>query len=217
VHMEVIRFARDGYTVIFIGHRNHDEAVGTVGEAPGSILVVEGPQDVDRLSIRDESKLAYVTQTTLSLHDASQTIAAIKRRWPQVVSPPKEDICYATTNRQGAVSALSSEADLVLVVGSSNSSNSRRLVETANAAGKPANLIDDASQLEARWFEGMGTVLVTAGASAPEHLVQLLVEQLQARYAAEVETRTLVDEKVFFVPPRSLRSLPIAGQDAIPA
>ena len=211
VHMEVIRFARDGYTIIFIGHRNHDEAVGTVGEAPQSILVVESPAEVANLVLKDESRIAYVTQTTLSISDAARTIEALKKRWPHIVAPPKEDICYATTNRQGAVSTLSPEVDLVLVVGSRNSSNSRRLVETAQAAGKQAHLIDDASELDPTWFEGCGTVLVTAGASAPEHLVQELIDRLVNQFAAEVQVRTLVEEGVLFVPPRSLKNLPVVA------
>jgi len=211
VHIEVLRFARHGYQIIFIGHKNHDEAVGTVGEAPDSIIVVESPADVAKLNVRDPQKLAYVTQTTLSLSDASAIIAALKQRFPNIKAPPKEDICYATTNRQSAVTDLADEADVVLVVGSQNSSNSRRLVETANIAGKTGHLIDDASELDPAWLKGAESVLVTAGASAPEHLVQGLLDRLRQEFGADVESRTLVEEDVAFELPRSLRSLAVVN------
>jgi 4-hydroxy-3-methylbut-2-enyl diphosphate reductase len=209
VHLEVLKFAREGYTIVFIGHRNHDEAVGTVGEAPESVVVVEGPEDVENLQIADPDKIAYVTQTTLSVSDAVRTIAALKARFPNVKAPPKDDICYATTNRQNAVTELAPDADLVLVIGSRNSSNSQRLVDRAREAGKPAYLIDDASELDPAWFEGVDTVFITAGASAPERLVQALIGRLRAEFGAEVEERTLVEEDVAFAPPKSLRSLTV--------
>ncbi len=164
VHLEVLRFAKDGYQILFIGHRKHDEAVGTVGEAPDHITVVESPEEVAVLQVKDPNKLAFVTQTTLSISDASRIIAALKARFPNIKAPPKEDICYATTNRQNAVAELGSEADLVLVIGSKNSSNSQRLVDRAHEMGKPAYLIDDQFELEPSWFEGVETVMVTAGA-----------------------------------------------------
>jgi 4-hydroxy-3-methylbut-2-enyl diphosphate reductase len=209
VHFEVVRFARAGYTVVFIGHADHDEAVGTVGEAPGAIVVVGSPEDVARLEVPDPDRLAYVTQTTLSLADASRTIAALKAKFPNIKGPPKEDICYATTNRQGAVSVLSPEADVVVVIGSKNSSNSQRLVDTARDSGRAAYLIDDESELDPAWVEGKESVLVTAGASAPEHLVDALLERLRRDYGAEVEVRNLVEEDVSFEAPRSLRSLAV--------
>jgi 4-hydroxy-3-methylbut-2-enyl diphosphate reductase len=209
VHMEVLRFAKDGYSIIFIGHANHDEAIGTVGEAPDAITVVESPEDVARLNVRDPNKVAYVTQTTLSVQDATRIINALKSKFPNIKAPPKEDICYATTNRQGAVAELASQADLILVIGSKNSSNSRRLVETARHVEKPAYLIDDQSELDPTWLEGVDTVLVTAGASAPEHLVDGLIERLQRDYGGEVELRTVAEEDVFFERPRSLRSLTV--------
>jgi 4-hydroxy-3-methylbut-2-enyl diphosphate reductase len=212
VHLEVLRFAKQGYTIIFVGHRNHDEAVGTVGEAPQRILVVESADEVAGLSVPDETKVAYVTQTTLSVADAARVIAALKQRWPAIVAPPKEDICYATTNRQTAVSVLSPEVDLVLVIGSRNSSNSRRLVETAELQGKSAYLIDDETELRAEWFEGKQAVLVTAGASAPEHLVDALLERLRRELGGQVEVRSLVEEDVSFEMPKSLRSLAVVGQ-----
>ncbi len=209
VHLEVLRFARDGYTIVFIGHKNHDEAVGTVGESPGNIVVVDSVDDVRSLHVRDPDKMAYVTQTTLSVSEASAVIAALKERFPKIVGPKKGDICYATTNRQSAVRELSDGADVVIVIGSKNSSNSRRLVETAREHGREAHLIDDHSELDPRWLAATDTVVVTAGASAPEHLVQDLVDRLQRDYGATVETRTLVDEKTVFELPRSLKNLAV--------
>lgn len=211
VHLEVLRFARSGFTIVFIGHRNHDEAIGTVGEAPRSIVVVESASDVASLQVPDPTKIAYVTQTTLSVAEAAATIDALKAKFPAIVGPTKGDICYATTNRQAAVKELSREADVVLVIGSKNSSNSKRLVETAKATGRPAYLIDDQSELERAWLEGKESVLITAGASAPEHLVNAVVSRLQQDYAAEVQVRTLVEEKTLFELPRSLRNLAQMG------
>ncbi len=209
VHMEVLRYARDGFTILFIGHRNHDEAVGTVGEAPDNIIVVESPEEVAQVRVPDANKVAYVTQTTLSVSDAQRIIDAIKKRFPNVRYPTKDDICYATTNRQGAVTQLSREADLVLVIGSKNSSNSKRLVERAEEQGVPAHLIDDQSEIDPRWLAGKKSVLVTAGASAPEHLVDALLNRLKAEFNGEVETRTLVEEDVSFELPKSARSLTV--------
>jgi 4-hydroxy-3-methylbut-2-enyl diphosphate reductase len=211
VHIEVLRFAREGCTIIFVGHKDHDEAIGTVGEAPDAIAVVEGPEDVEKLRLADETKIAYVTQTTLSVSDAQRTIDALKARFPHIKGPPKEDICYATTNRQNAVAVLSPEVDLVLVVGSKNSSNSQRLVETARKSGKQAHLIDNASELQVRWLENCAAVLVTAGASAPERLVNELLERLQREFDGTIEMRTLVEEDVAFELPRSLKSLAVIG------
>ena len=209
VHLEVLKFAREGYTIIFIGHRNHDEAVGTVGEAPESVVVVEGPEDVAKLNVADPEKVAYVTQTTLSVSDAVRTIAALKARFPNIKAPPKEDICYATTNRQSAVTEMAPDADVVLVIGSRNSSNSQRLVDRAREAGKAAFLIDDESELDPAWLVGAEAIFVTAGASAPERLVQALLDRLRREFGAEVEERTLVEEDVSFAPPKSLRSLTV--------
>ncbi len=209
VHAEVIRYARDGYHILFIGHRNHQEAVGTTGEAPGKITIVETPEEVTALPFTAADKLAYVTQTTLSVSEAQRVIDALKARFPKIHQPPKEDICYATTNRQEAVSVLSPEVDLVLVVGSKNSSNSNRLVDRAIELGTPGHLIDDASEIQPAWFQGVNTVLITAGASAPEHLVQELVERLQAMFGGHVETRTLVEEEITFNLPKSARSLAV--------
>lgn len=209
VHMEVLRYARDGYTILFVGHRNHDEAVGTVGEAPESIIVVESVEEVERVQVADPRRVAFVTQTTLSVSDAMRVIDAIKRRFPDVRYPAKDDICYATTNRQAAVSDFARDADLVLVIGSQNSSNSQRLVERAHEAGCAAYLIDDEAELRPEWFEGVKSVLVTAGASAPDHLVQNLLARLARDFGGEVESRTLVEEDVSFELPKSVRSLAV--------
>lgn len=210
VHLEVLRFARDGYTIIFIGHANHDEAIGTLGEAPASIILIEGPEDVEHLKVRDPNKLAYVTQTTLSVAEAERAITALKARFPNIRCPRKEDICYATTNRQAAVTELSADVDLVLVIGSKNSSNSLRLVERAKEQGKAGYLIDDESELDPAWMVGKTAVLVTAGASAPDHLVQALIRRLQRDFGGqEVESQTLVEEKISFTLPRSLKRLAV--------
>jgi 4-hydroxy-3-methylbut-2-enyl diphosphate reductase len=211
VHMEVLRYARDGYTILFVGHRNHDEAVGTVGEAPDNIIVVETPEEVQAVKVPNEKKVAFVTQTTLSLSDAMRVVNAIRARFPQVRSPAKDDICYATTNRQNAVTELADDAELVIVIGSQNSSNSKRLVETAEQVGKRAYLIDDATEIDPSWFDGVSTVFVTAGASAPEHLVDGLLARLKREFGGEVETRTLVQEDVSFNTPKSLRTLAVLG------
>ena len=209
VHLEVLKFAREGYTIVFVGHRNHDEAIGTVGEAPESVVIVEGPEDVATLQVSDPDKLAYVTQTTLSVSDAVRTIGALKARFPNIKAPPKDDICYATTNRQSAVTEMAPDADLVLVIGSRNSSNSQRLVDRAREQGKPGYLIDDESEIDPDWFAGVDAVFITAGASAPERLVQALLDRLRRDFGAEVEERTLVEEDVSFAPPKSLRSLTV--------
>jgi 4-hydroxy-3-methylbut-2-en-1-yl diphosphate reductase len=209
VHLEVLKFARDGYTIVFIGHRGHDEAVGTVGEAPHAIRIVETPEEVAELEVPDPEKVAYVTQTTLSVSDANRMIAALKAKFPKIIAPPKDDICYATTNRQDAVTQLAPEADLVLVIGSRNSSNSKRLVERAREAGRAAHLIDDESELDPAWLKGVETVLITSGASAPDRLVEDLLARLRREYRADVEVRTLVEEDVTFGAPKSLKSLTV--------
>ena len=208
VHIEAIRFAHDGYHIILIGHEGHDEVIGTMGEAPASITLVESPTDVDRLDFPADAKLAYLTQTTLSVEEANQVIQRLKQRFPGIAGPPKEDICYATTNRQEAVSALTPKADLVLVLGSQNSSNSRRLQELAASQGKPAYLIDGAHELRPEWFAEVKTVLVTAGASAPEIVVSECLDYLVREYQATVTTVTIRDEHVYFPLPRELRSSP---------
>jgi len=206
VHSEAIRFARRGYTTVLIGHAGHDEVVGTIGEAPGEIILVETPEDVDQLDLPDTARLAYLTQTTLSVDDAHRIIARLKARFPNIEGPPKEDICYATQNRQDAVRASADEADVVLVVGSQNSSNSRRLKELAEAAGVSAYLVDGADDIDPNWLHEAATVLVTAGASAPETVVQQCIDFLRSRFDAVVETRSVREENVRFRLPKELQS-----------
>jgi 4-hydroxy-3-methylbut-2-enyl diphosphate reductase len=207
VHLEAIRYAKEGYTIVLIGHEGHDEVIGTMGEAPQAIVLVETPEDVDRLELPPGAKLAYLTQTTLSVDDANRIIDRLKSKFPQVASPPKDDICYATQNRQEAVRLLSTEADAVLVLGSQNSSNSQRLKELATEHQKPAYLIDGAQDIQPAWFTGEETVLITAGASAPESVVQECIRFLQDRYGATVSARTIREEEVHFPLPRELRQL----------
>jgi 4-hydroxy-3-methylbut-2-enyl diphosphate reductase len=205
VHREAIRYARQGYTIVLIGHAGHDEVVGTMGEASGSMALVENLEDVDRLEVPDPTRLAYVTQTTLSVDDAAKIIARLKQRFPDIVGPPKKDICYATQNRQEAVHRTARQADIALIVGSRNSSNSQRLAETAEASGVPAHLVDGAADIDPGWFSGEETVLITAGASAPETLVGDCVDFLKGRFAATVESCTICKEEVRFLLPKELR------------
>lgn len=207
VHTEAIRYARQGYKILLVGHAGHDEVVGTVGEAPEAITIVESAEDVASLPFDQDAKLAYLTQTTLSKDDAQVIIDAIKKRYQNVKEPPSDDICYATTNRQMAVMSLAAEADLVLVVGSKNSSNSVRLTEISKNRGTPAHLVDDVSEVNADWLDGVETLVITAGASAPEHLVQEIIDHLRDTYHADVETRSTVEEDVNFNLPMSLRVL----------
>lgn len=207
VHLEAIRFSNAGYRLVLIGHEGHDEVIGTMGEAPGSIVLVETPEDVERLEISPDEKLAYLTQTTLSVNEANRVIEALRAKFPNIKSPPREDICYATTNRQEAVSLLAPRADVVLVLGSQNSSNSLRLREIASELGKPAFLIDGAGEISQNWFEGCETVLITAGASAPEVVVQGCVNYLAEHFGATVEEVTIRSENVHFSFPRELREL----------
>jgi 4-hydroxy-3-methylbut-2-enyl diphosphate reductase len=205
VHLEAIRFAREGYTIILIGHEGHDEVLGTLGEAPEHIVLVQDAADVDRLDLPADAKLAYLTQTTLSVDDAEVIIGALKRRFPRIVGPSREDICYATQNRQEAVKDLAPEVDVVLVLGSQNSSNSMRLAEIARNCGKRAFLIDSSREIADGWFTGKEAVLITAGASAPEEVVVECIDYLRRRYGATVESRTVREEHVSFPLPRELR------------
>jgi 4-hydroxy-3-methylbut-2-en-1-yl diphosphate reductase len=207
VHSEAIRYADKKYTIILIGHEDHDEVIGTLGEAPDDIRIVESPKDVAELNIPADHKIAYLTQTTLSIDDASHIIQALKNKFPNIHSPNKEDICYATTNRQQAVMELALCSDLVLVVGSKNSSNSLRLVEIAQNRGIRAYLVDDVSEINHEWLHGVQTLLLTAGASAPEDLVQSIIKLLQDRYHATVEDAHVTEEDMHFELPYSLRKL----------
>ncbi len=211
VHLEAVRYARDGYTILLIGHEGHDEVIGTMGEAPERMILVETLDEVEALEIQSE-KIAYLTQTTLSVDDANIIIAALRRKYPHIANPPKDDICYATQNRQDAVRQLARGADVVLVVGSQNSSNSRRLQEIATDLGPRAHLIDGVSEIDPGWFSGDDTVLITAGASAPEDVVQECLSYLQNKFGATVEEATVREENVSFALPRSLRKLLPVGE-----
>lgn len=205
VHLEAIRFAKEGYTIVLIGHEGHDEVVGTMGEAPEAIVLVEDESDVEKLEVADESKIAYLTQTTLSVDDATRIIDCLKKRFPQIKGPPKADICYATQNRQEAVKILSEGADVVLVVGSQNSSNSQRLKELAEEQSVRGYLIDGPEDIAADWFNGDETIVLTAGASAPETLVESCIDYLVERFSATVEAKVIRKEEVHFQLPVQLR------------
>ncbi len=205
VHVQARRYAEAGYTIVLIGHEGHEEVVGTMGEAPGSIVLVESVADVESLQFAENAPLAYVTQTTLSVDETGEIIAALRRRFPAIYAPKKEDICYATSNRQWAVKEMLSEIDLLLVIGSRNSSNSNRLVETARAGGVDAYLIDDAGEIDERWLDGASVIGLTSGASAPEKLVTEVCDWFRARGVGEIEPYRLVDEDVEFRLPVELR------------
>lgn len=205
VHREAVKFAEDGYTIILIGHDGHEEVEGTMGEAPDSIILVETLADVDSLEVDDPEKLAFISQTTLSVDETSIIIDRLRERFPSIISPRTDDICYATTNRQAAVKQLAPLCDLVLVIGSSNSSNSNRLVEVAREHGARSHLIDNESQVEEQWLEGVETLGITSGASAPEELVQRLVELFRAQGTSDVEEFEVVEEDVRFMLPKTIR------------
>lgn len=204
VHLEAKRFADHGFTIVLIGHKDHDEVIGTLGEAPGSTVVVSTVEDVDTLSVPDPSRMRYLTQTTLSLDETRDIVNRLRERFPEIQGPAAKDICYATENRQLAVKAVAPLCQLLLVVGSRNSSNSRRLVEVCGKAGISAHLIDDKSEVRPEWLDGVETVAVTAGASAPENLVEDLVKALSGQGYAEIEEVTLKDEDVRFSLPAEL-------------
>lgn len=207
VHMELLRHAHNGKQIILIGHAGHPEVEGTMGQAQeGTVLLVSSPADVMNLQVRDATKLAYVTQTTLSVDDAANIIGALKKRFPHIQGPKRDDICYATTNRQQAVKQLAIQCEVVLVIGSKNSSNSNRLREVADREGATAYLVDDASDVHADWFANIECVGVTAGASAPESLVQGVIERLHGLGAKDVETLHTVEEQVTFSLPEILHA-----------
>ena len=212
VHLEAIKYAKQGYRIMLIGHEGHDEVIGTIGQAPEAFTLVESPEDVATLPFGPDDKLAYLTQTTLSVDDASRIIRLLKARFPQIVGPPKDDICYATQNRQEAVRLLSDDATMVIVLGSQNSSNSQRLAELARERGIAAHLIDGASEIDPTWFRGDETVVITAGASAPESVVQDCLSWLRQRFNADVEERTIRDEDVYFPLPKELRAAATAAK-----
>jgi 4-hydroxy-3-methylbut-2-enyl diphosphate reductase len=205
VHAQARRYAAEGYTVILIGHAGHEEVVGTMGEAPDRIVLVESPAEVEELSFPEGTRLAYVTQTTLSVDETAEMIAALRARFPDIHAPRKEDICYATSNRQWAVKEMLKEIGLLLVVGSRNSSNSNRLVEVARAGGVPSHLIDDWTEIDPSWLDGVEIVGITSGASAPEKLVEGVLGWFRARGVTEIEPYHLMEEDVEFRLPVELR------------
>jgi len=206
VHVEAVRFAKLGYTIVLIGHRDHDEVAGTLGEAPDSTVLISSAAEVDRLAPPDPERVAYLTQTTLSLDETREIVARLRERFPAIVGPPAQDICYATENRQVAVKAAASLCDALIVVGSQNSSNSKRLVEVCRNYGVPAYLVDDAGQVNPQWLDEAKTVAVTAGASAPEYLVRQLVEYLRSKGFTELEEVELKEEDVRFTLPPQLQA-----------
>jgi 4-hydroxy-3-methylbut-2-en-1-yl diphosphate reductase len=205
VHVQARRYAANGCTVILIGHAGHEEVVGTMGEIPESIVLVESREDVSALEFPAGTKLAYVTQTTLSVDETGEVIAALRERFPSIQAPQREDICYATSNRQWAVKELLAAVDLLLVIGSRNSSNSNRLVETARAGGVPSHLIDDESEIDETWLEGIAVVGITSGASAPEKLVQGVCSWFRARGVTRIEEHRFLEENIEFRLPVELR------------
>jgi 4-hydroxy-3-methylbut-2-enyl diphosphate reductase len=211
VHREALKFAADGYTIVLIGHAGHEEVEGTMGEAPEHIVLIEDEAGVDALEVRDPEKVAYISHTTLSVDETRAIIARLRERFPAIVGPRTDDICYATTNRQAAVKQLAQQADLVLVIGSGNSSNSNRLVEVARELGADSHLIDNESQVREEWLEDKRVVGITSGASAPEELVQRLVQFFRDRGTADVRELEVVREDVRFMLPKTIRQAPAAA------
>jgi 4-hydroxy-3-methylbut-2-en-1-yl diphosphate reductase len=205
VHVEARKFAEQGYTIVLVGHDGHEEVEGTMGEAPDQIVLVESEQDVAELDVPDPNRVAFITQTTLSVGETASIIAALKDRFPNITGPKTDDICYATTNRQAAVRQMAGECDLMLVIGSRNSSNSVRLVEVANDCGTEAYLIDNAGQVHEEWLQGKRVVGISSGASAPEHLVQDLVQLFRDRGVSDISEVDVVREDVRFMLPKQIR------------
>jgi 4-hydroxy-3-methylbut-2-enyl diphosphate reductase len=210
VHLEAVKFAKKGFTIVLIGHKDHDEVIGTLGEAPQSTALVSTVADVDRLEVKDPERVSYITQTTLSLDETSEIVERLTQKYPKIQGPAAQDICYATENRQVAVKAVVPLCQTLLVVGSQNSSNSRRLVEVCEKMGVPAYLIDDMSEVRDEWLEGVDRVALTAGASAPENLVQELIESLRERGYDELEEMEIKEEDVRFNLPSELGRIQIA-------
>jgi len=204
VHLEAVKFAREGHTIVLIGHKDHDEVIGTLGEAPGQTFLVSTVEDVDALRVPDPSRVCYLTQTTLSLDETRDIVIRLKERFPQIQGPPAQDICYATENRQMAVKAVASVCDLLLVVGSQNSSNSKRLVEVGENSGVRSYLVNDWGDVNEQWLVGVRNIAVTAGASAPEHLVDQLIGSLRDHGFHQLEEVELVEEDVRFSLPGEL-------------
>ena len=212
VHREAARFAEDGYTIVLVGHDGHEEVEGTMGEAPGQILLVQNEQDVDDLQLADPERVAYVTQTTLAVDETSSILTRLRERFPNIVGPRTDDICYATTNRQAAVKQMAGRCDLMLVIGSRNSSNSVRLVEVAHDCGTDAYLIDAAREVQEEWLTGRRVVGISSGASAPEELVSELVEFFRARGVTDISEFDVIREDVRFMLPKQIREAVTAGE-----
>jgi len=204
VHNEAKKFAGDGFDIVLIGHEGHEEVVGTMGEVPRSITLIGSPAEAEKLDLGDAKRVAYLSQTTLSVDETNEVIDVLRKRFPVIQGPPREDICYATQNRQQAVKAIAPRSDVVLVIGSDNSSNSNRLAEVARSLGARAYLIDDETEIKPEWLEGARTVGVTSGASAPEWLVDRVIGYFRARGVADVETVTVIEEDVHFALPKEL-------------
>jgi 4-hydroxy-3-methylbut-2-en-1-yl diphosphate reductase len=212
VHREALKFASEGYTIVLIGHAGHEEVEGTMGEAPDHIVLVESEEDVDALEVPDPDKLAYISQTTLSVDETRSIIARLRARFPGIVGPRTDDICYATTNRQSAVKQMAAQCDLVLVIGSRNSSNSNRLVDVARDAGAAAHLIDNEDQVREEWLQGVRVVGISSGASAPEELVERLVAFFRARGVDDVSEFEVLREDVRFMLPKTIRKALTAAE-----
>ena len=212
VHREAVRFAEEGYTIVLVGHAGHEEVEGTMGEAPERIVLVQNEQDVEMLEVEDPKRVAFVTQTTLAVGETTAILARLKERFPDMVGPRTDDICYATTNRQAAVKQLAGDCDLMLVIGSRNSSNSVRLVEVARDCGTDAHLIDNAGEVQEAWLEGRRTVGISSGASAPENLVEELIELFRDRGVSDITEFDVVKEDVRFMLPKQIREAVAAGE-----
>lgn len=206
VHLELIRYVRENYSVVLIGHRDHDEVIGTLGEAPGRVQLITSVEDVENLQVPDPERLVYLTQTTLSVDDTAEIVAKLKERFPAISAPPAEDICYATQNRQTAVKTVASQIDLLLVVGARNSSNSNRLVEVAKHAGARAYLVNNFHEIQPQWLSGCRRIGITAGASTPEVLVEEVVAHLKKRGYTHIEDANIIQEDVRFALPTELRA-----------
>src|SRR4051812_39615374 len=211
VHREAVRFAQDGYTIVLVGHAGHEEVEGTMGEAPERIVLVQDEKDADALEVEDPDRIAYITQTTLAVDETTAILKRLRERFPNIVGPRTDDICYATTNRQAAVRQMASKCDLMLVIGSKNSSNSKRLVEVARDCGTDAHLIDNAGEVQEEWLLGRRVVGISSGASAPENLVAELVELFRARGVNDISEFDVVREDVRFMLPKQIRDTAVAG------
>jgi 4-hydroxy-3-methylbut-2-enyl diphosphate reductase len=217
VHREAVRFARDGYTIVLVGHAGHEEVEGTMGEAPEQIVLVQDEQDVETLEVEDPERVAYITQTTLAVDETTAILKRLRERFPKIIGPRTDDICYATTNRQAAVKQMASRCDLMLVIGSGNSSNSKRLVEVARDCGTDAHLIDNAGEVQEEWLDGRRVVGISSGASAPENLVAQLIEFFKQRGVEDISEFDVVKEDVRFMLPKQIRPVAAAVAPAAEA